>query len=388
MKKKIAILGSTGSIGKSLLNLVSENKKSFHVTLLTANKNYNELIKQAKLFNVKNIILKDKKSFLIAKSKIKNNKIKIYNNFEQFNEIFKKKKIDYVMSSIVGIDGLYPTFKIIKYTKKIAIANKESIICAWNLINKELKKNNTNFVPVDSEHFSIWYGNGQKFVNNIKKIHLTASGGSLLNTPINQINKLSLKKILKHPNWSMGHKITIDSSTLMNKVFEVIETKKIFNINYKNINILIHPDSYVHAIIEFSNGMIKLIAHNTTMIIPIGNTIYEDNFKIKKNEAINIKKLNNLNFNLVDFKKFPLIKIIEKLPEKDSLFETVLVAANDELVDLYLKQKIKYNDIRLNLVKIVEKKEFNKYKKILPRKILDVIKLGDYVRLKIRNSLS
>ena len=388
MKKKIAILGSTGSIGKSILNIVSKNKKSFHVTLLTANKNYHELIKQAKLYNVKNLILKDEKSFHIAKNKIKDNKIKIYNNFGQFNEIFKKKKIDYVMSSIVGIDGLYPTFKIIKYTKKIAIANKESIICAWNLINKELKKNNTQFVPVDSEHFSIWYGNGKKLVNNIKKIHLTASGGSLLNIPINQIDKLSLKKILKHPKWSMGHKITVDSSTLMNKVFEIIETKKIFNINYKNINVVIHPDSYVHAIIEFSNGMIKLVAHNTTMTIPIANTIYGDNYKIKKNEPINFKKLNNLNFTLVDLKKFPLIQIVKKLPEKESLFETVLVSTNDELVDLYLKQKIKYKDLRLNLAKIVDNKEFNKYKKIVPRKISDVIKLSDYIRLKTRDLLS
>ena len=307
MKKKIAILGSTGSIGKSLLKIILRDKNNFEVVLLTANKNYKSLLKQAKIFKVKNIILTNKKYYNIAKSKNLKSNIKIHNNYDIYHKIFPKK-IDYVMSSIVGLDGLSPTINIIKYTKKIAIANKESIICAWNLIQQKLKKYNTEFIPVDSEHFSIWYALKNNPNKIIDKIFLTASGGSLLNTPISKFKNLNLKKILKHPSWNMGKKITIDSSTLINKVFEIIEAKKIFSLDYKQLNIIIHPQSYVHAIIKFKDGMIKIIAHDTTMEIPIFNSIYPNSNKIIKTNKIDFKKLNNLNFQKIDkkkFKKFP-----------------------------------------------------------------------------------
>ena len=386
MKKKIAILGSTGSIGKSLLKIISKDKKKFQIILLTANRNYKVLINQAKKFNVKNIIICDQFSYLKAKKILMNTDINIYKDYKHYSSIFKRK-IDYVMSSIVGIDGLYPTFEIIKFTKKIAIANKESIICAWNLINKELKKNNTNFIPVDSEHFSIWYGSNNQSDSRIDKIFLTASGGSLLNVSQKKINTLSISRILKHPNWQMGKKITIDSSNLMNKVFEVIETRKIFDIKYNKINIIIHKDSYIHAIIQFKNGMIKLVAHNTTMEIPIANTLYNNNNIFKKNILVDFKKLNNLNFTNVNSKKFPLVNIIRQMPNKDSLYETVLVSINDELVDQFLNKKIKYSQIKSKLIENLKKKEFKKFKKIVPRTISDVITLSNNVRLKIKNSL-
>ena len=174
MKKKLAILGSTGSIGKTLLNIVNQDKKKFEIKLLTANENYKKLLKQAKKFNVKNLIITNEKSFLLLKKLNKNKKIKIFNNFDCLDKIFDKK-IDYVMSSIIGIQGLLPTYKIIKYTKNIAIANKESIICGWKLIHKELKRNKTLFMPVDSEHFSLWYGLNNADVEKVEKFYLTAS---------------------------------------------------------------------------------------------------------------------------------------------------------------------------------------------------------------------
>ncbi len=380
MKKKIAILGSTGSIGKSLLKIITNDKKNFKIELLTANKNYKILLKQAIKFNVKKIIITDKKSYEIAKSK--NNNIKIYNNFDNLDKIFPKK-IDYVMSSIVGLDGFIPTIKVIKFTKKIAIANKESIICAWNLIKKELQKYKTEFVPVDSEHFSIWYALKNNTINNIENVYLTASGGSLLNIPKRKFNNLNKNQILKHPNWKMGKKITIDSTTLMNKVFEIIEAKKIFNLKFSELNIIIHPKSYIHAIIKFTNGMIKIIAHDTTMQIPIFNSIYfNTNHNIKTNK-INFNELNNLNFKKVDKTKFPIVKILNMLPNKNSLYETALVAANDELVKLYLKNKIKFNDITAKTIKIMNSKEIKKLKKILPRKITDVINVSNDIRMNI-----
>ncbi len=267
MIKKIAILGSTGSIGKSLLKIIEADRKSFKIILLTANKDYTSLIKQANKFNVKNIIITDQKNYNIAKLKIKNKKIKIFNNYNQFKNIFKNK-IDYAMSAITGLDGLKPTIDIIKYTKNIAIANKESIICAWDIIKTELKKNKTFFIPVDSEHFSIWYGLKDFNNSSIEKIYLTASGGPFYATPIKKLKNIKIKQALNHPNWKMGKKISIDSATMINKIYESIEAKNIFNIPYKKIEIIIHPKSYVHALIKFNSGPIKIIAHDTTMMIP------------------------------------------------------------------------------------------------------------------------
>ncbi len=381
MKKRLAILGSTGSIGRSLLNIVSKDKKNFDIILLSANKNYKRLINQTKTFKVKNVIINDIKSYEKFIQHNQNKKLKIYRNFNEFKNIFKKK-IDYTMSCIVGLEGLDPTFKIIKYTKKIAIANKEAIICAWDLISKELKKNKTEFVPVDSEHFSIWYALKEN-TKNIDKIYLTASGGPLLNISKKKFNNLKINHVTKHPNWKMGKKISIDSSTMMNKVYEIIEAKNMFNVDYKNLYILIHPKSYVHAIVQFHGGMIKIVAHETTMEIPILNSLYTNELKDFKTKDLNITKLNDLNFQNTDTKKFPLVNLLKNLPRKNTLFETVIVSANDALVDLYLVKKIKYTDIINKMLSIIKNKEFIKMKKKYPTNIFEIISLSNYVREKI-----
>ena len=384
MKKQIAILGSTGFIGKTLLDLLSTDKSKFEIILLTANKNYRELYKQSKKFKVKNLIITNKKSYSALLKINKNKKIRIFNNFNNFNKIFKKK-VDYVMSSIIGLDGLEPTVQIIKFTKKIAIANKESLICGWNLINKCLVKNKTEFIPVDSEHFSLWFGLNNNY-NYIEKIVITASGGPFINLPLKKFKNISVKQALKHPNWKMGKKITIDSATMMNKVYEIIEAKNIFNLNYDQITILTHPSSYVHGIIKFKNGLIKVIAHDTDMKIPIFNSIQSELDKISyKSKNIDVKKLNQLNFKRVNKKKFPLTKILNILPKKNSLFETVLVSANDELVNLFLNKKIKFTSISKMLLSVINDKNFNKYKRIQPRNINDIKHLNEYVRLKIKS---
>ena len=383
MRQKVAILGSTGSIGKSLLNIIRKDKKNFEIILLTANNNYKKLIKQSEEFKVKNVILTDKKKFNILKKLLKNKNIKVFNNFDDFDTIFKKK-IDYTMSSIVGLEGLNPIIKIIPFTKNIAIANKEPIVCAWDLIKKKLNKHKTRFVPVDSEHFSIWFGT-QSNKSEIEKIFITASGGPFLNYPKNKFSKIQLKQALDHPNWRMGKKISIDSATMMNKIFEVIEAKNIFDLEYKKLSILIHPKSYVHALIKFKNGLIKIIAHETNMEIPIANTLYKNKSKIFFNKAINIGYLNNLSFRDVDLKIFPVVKILKLLPSKTSLFETIIVSANDELVNLFLQRKIKFVDISKKLLKLLKSNEILKYKKIKYKSVKDIIKLAEDVRFKIRS---
>ena len=382
MKKKIVILGSTSSIGKSLLQIVEKDKKNFKIELLTANTNYKDLISQAKKFDVKNIIITDPNSFKKTKIFCKNKEINIFQNFENLKKILPKK-VDYVMSAISGIGGLLPTFNIINRTKLIAIANKEAIICGWPLIKKKLKKHKTKFIPIDSEHFSIFSLLDNKNKNDIEKIFITASGGPFINLPRNKFNKIKLRDALKHPNWSMGKKITIDSATLMNKVFEVIEAKNIFNIDYKNISILTHPKSYVHAIIKFKNGLTKFLIHEPDMKIPIYNSIYDQTFKTFKNRPLDFTTLNNLNLKKVDKKKFPLVRLLSKLPKKSSLFETVLITVNDYLVYKFLEKKINFQKLIKLINKILNLKEFQKLKKIYPKSIKEIYNLRDYVHLKL-----
>ena len=383
MKKKIAILGSTGSIGKSLIDILKNDKKSFEIVLLSTNKNLTELNKQIKIFKVKNIIISNKSTFLKAKKIFKNKKINVYDNFDNLKLIFKKKKIDYVMSSISGLAGLTPTINIIQFCKTLAIANKESIICAWDLIKKRLNKFKTKFIPVDSEHFSIWSLLNNNDLLSIKRIHITASGGPFINYNLDQFKKIKVKDVLKHPNWSMGKKITIDSATMMNKVFEVIETNRIFDINYKKISVLSHEKSYLHAIVELNNGLIKFLVHEADMKIPIFNSLYNLNEKKFISKNLNINYMNNLNLNKIDSKKFPVIKILKNYPLTNTLFDTIIITINDNLVDLFLKKKISFIDISKNLLNLSKSKEFQKFKKIKPKNVDDIYNLKNYVSLKM-----
>ena len=385
--KKIAIFGSTGSIGSSLIDIIKKNKKDFKIELLTANKNYKKLIKQLIFFNVKNIIITDKKSFLIIKKILKYKKVNVYNDFNSLKTIFKNNKIDYSMNAISGFEGLKPTLVMIKFTKTIAIANKESIICGWHLIKKKLGIYKTKFIPIDSEHFSIWSLIEGAKNNNLEKVYITASGGPFRKYPLNQFKSITPKKALKHPNWSMGKKISIDSATMMNKIFEIIEAKKIFNLKYSQLDILIHPKSYLHAIVKFNNGLTKLLIHDTNMTIPIFNSIYPKYQKDIISSDVNINILNNLNLEQINEKRFPVIKIIDKLTDMDSLFDTVIVSANDQLVKRFLNNEIKFTDISYILLKIINLKEFKKLKKIRPNNVEEISKLAQYVSLKI-NTMS
>ncbi len=379
--KKIAILGSTGSIGQQTIEILRKEKNQFKVLLLTANKNHFLLSKQIKEFKVKNVFVADKKSYLILKKKFK--KINIFNDINKIDKIFSPK-LDYTISSIAGFDGLKPTIKIIKKTKKIAIANKESIICGWSLIERELKKHKTKFIPVDSEHFSIWSVIKNIDPKTIDEVIITASGG-----PFFKLKKKNLKKTPKlatnHPNWKMGKKISTDSATMMNKVFEVIEANKIFNIDLNKFKILIHPKSYIHAIVKFNNGLIKIVAHDTDMKIPLFNSIYDSYNKKYKSKKINVKILNDLNFNKVDRKKYPLIDILKKVPNKNTLFETLLVSINDELVKQFLENKITFEDISIKLKQILNNKDFLKYKLKKVNNLAQIEKLNEFVRLKTKS---
>ncbi len=371
MAKNLFLLGSTGSIGVSTLNLVRKDKKNFKVGLLTTNKNVKKIYNQAVEFNVKEVVIFNKKEYSKFSQKFKNKKIEVFFNIK---DVFKKKKKKayLTINGISGIEGLEPTLDIIKHSQNIAIANKESIICGWKLIKKELKINQSNFIPLDSEHFSIWSLLKSENVKNIKKIYLTASGGPFLNKQLNQIENIKPKYALKHPNWKMGKKISIDSATMMNKIFEIIEAVNIFNLNKKKFEILIHPKSYVHAIILFKSGLIKFLAHDTTMEIPIASALYQnDENQAFKNNNFEFEILNGKNFIRPNPTNFPLLNLL-KYNFNNSFFEVILVSLNDELVKKYLENKISYISI-LNIMLILLKKPyFSKYYKSNPSNINEI----------------
>ena len=383
MKKKIAILGSTGSIGKITFDILRKDKKNFDLILLTTNNNHKEILKQTKEFKVKNLVINNKKHYTNLKKKLKNKKINIYNDFDSFNKKFKSK-VDYTMCAISGLAGLKPTLASIKFSKTIAIANKESLICAWNLIQKKILKYKTKFIPVDSEHFSIWSLLNGSTNSSIEEVIITASGGPFLKLPLKKFKKIKPKSAINHPNWKMGNKISIDSATLINKVFEVLEAQRIFNIDLNKFKIFIHPSSYVHSIIKFNNGLTKILVHDTNMKIPIFNSIYDENFKKVKSKKLDMVTLNNLKFTKPDIKRFPSLEILKMITKKSTLFETVFVSANDQLVDLFLEGRINFLDITILLKKILRMKIFLKYKKRSPKNYNELINLSNYVRLKTR----
>ena len=381
MKMKIAILGSTGSIGKSTLDVIRKDKKNFEVVFLSANNNYKKLIQQAKEFNVKNVLIKNKIFYERTKRSLKNSKTKVYSGDISITNIISKK-LDYTMAAIVGVAGLQPTIDAIKISKTVALANKESIICGWEILSKLIKKYKTKILPVDSEHFSIMELTKDISDEEVEEIIITASGGPFLNIPQNKLNYVKPTQAINHPNWKMGKKISIDSANLMNKVFEVIEACRIFKFNKKKYRIMIHPQSYVHSIIRFKNGLIKMILYNTDMKIPISNTLYG-----RKNHVLNVKKidariLSKLSFQNVNTKRFPSIKLINKCLNLGFLAPTIVNASNEVLVSLFLTKKIGFLKIVKTINKIFRDKDFKKHAKRKPKSIKDIQITDNWARLK------
>jgi 1-deoxy-D-xylulose-5-phosphate reductoisomerase len=384
MKKKIVILGSTGSIGQSTLEVVKRDKKNFEIILLTANNNYKKIIQQAKEFKAKNVLIKNNKFFLKVKNSLKKNNTKVFSGDINLKKIIKKK-VDYTMSSIVGLAGLQPTVDAIKISKTVAIANKETIICAWPILSKIIKKYKTKIVPVDSEHFSIMELTKNISDDEVEELIITASGGPFLNVSRNKFKKIKPSQATKHPNWKMGKKISVDSANLMNKVFEVIEAYHLFKFDKSKYKVMIHPQSYVHSIIRFRNGLTKMILYNADMKIPISNILCQSKNNPPKNSNINIiKKFNNISFQEVDSLKFPSIKLIKKCFTYGFSTPIIINAANEILVDLFLKGKIGFLDIVKTINKILKDKDFKKYAKRKPSSLKDIKITDKWARLKTK----
>ncbi len=269
---------------------------------------------------------------------------------------------------------------MIKFSKKILIANKESIICGWNLIKKNSNKFKTSITPIDSEHFSLFQLLKNHNLDEIKKIYLTASGGPFLNFKPHQLKNISPTQALKHPKWKMGKKISVDSATLMNKMLELIEAQKLFNIPDNKIDILIHPESLVHAIIELNNGLSEFIYHDTTMVIPLANSIFERNLNINKFHKSNEKKtIKDLKFQRVDKKIFPIYRIKNKLNEHTSS-PIIINASNEVLVDHFLSEKIPFQAIFKIIMSILNDRNYRKYAIRKPKNINQINEIDTWAK--------
>ena len=380
MKKKILLLGSTGSIGKSSLNIIRNYKSKLKIVALSTNKNISLIVKQSKEFKVKNLIINDFESYKKILNFGLNKKIKIFNNIDDFLKI-NKIKFDVTIVGISGFDGLDPTLKVIPYSKNLSSANKESIICGWKFINNKLKKYKTNFIPLDSEHFSIWSLIKNSNHKMISKIYLTASGGPFLNKSKSKIKNAKVSDVLKHPNWNMGQKISVDSATLMNKLFELIEASKIFNLPINKFDVIIHPKSYVHALVNFKNGLSKILIHDTQMEIPIFNSIFDKTTEsYKKNKDINFKNLNGINFIKPSNLIFPLFKLVKRYKRKDSFYEIILVTVNDYFVTKFLNGNINFQKMQIKMLEKLKDPYLSKYYNKYPKKINDIYMIVDKIK--------
>ena len=385
MKQNISILGSTGSVGLSTLKIIDRKKNLFRIILLAANNNYKLICDQIKKYKPEYFIINNLKVYLKVKNKFKNNQVKIFNNFKEI----KLKKLDLSVAAIPGIAGLEPTLLFIKLSKKILIANKESIICGWPLIKKLAYNNKTKIIPVDSEHYAIFKLIQNLNQNEIEKIFITASGGPFLYYKKHDLRKISPKEALKHPKWKMGQKITIDSSTLMNKILELIEAQKLFDLPNEKLDIIIHPNSLVHAIVKKKNGLITFIYHDTSMIIPLANAIFDGKLNIKEFYKTDKKndKLENLVFKKVDKKIFPVIILKNRLNEYPST-SIIINAANEILVELFLNKKIPFLSISKTILKILNDRNYKKYAIRKPKNIHEITNIDKWARENIKKILN
>jgi len=382
--KNIAILGSTGSIGTQTLEVISENKNKFKIDLLSANRNYKLLIEQAIKYKPETIIFGDINYKRDLEKGLKNEKINIYYGEKALNNFTEFCNPSLVLTALVGKSGLIPTINAIKNNIDIALANKETLVVAGEIIMNLCEKHNVNIYPVDSEHSAIYQCLVGEKHETIEKIILTASGGPFRNKKLNDLKKITKKEALNHPNWSMGDKITIDSSTLMNKGLEVIEAKFLFNVTIDRIDVVIHPQSIIHSMVEFNDGSIKAQLGEPNMKLPIQYALGFSE-RIKNNyKRFNFSKNNRLTFEEPCIKTFKNLHLAFEAGKQGGNMPCILNASNEIAVDAFLKEKIAY----LDMTKIIEE-SLNKISYIaspnLDQLIETDLKTREYSKDKIKN---
>ncbi len=375
--KDFVILGSTGSIGTQCLDVIENNKDKFRAVVLSCEKRIDELLLQIEKFSPEVVVVSQSKDVK-----------KIIERFPTINVLVGDEglvqasqiKCHMVINSLVGIKGLKPTWAAIEAGNNIGLANKETLVAGGKLIMDKAKENNVDILPIDSEHSAIYQClNGEK-IEKLNKIILTASGGPFRGKKKDFLTNVKLEDALKHPKWTMGAKITVDSSTLMNKGLEVIEARWLFNTSVDKIDVLVHPQSIVHSMVEFVDGSVIAQLGNPDMKIPISYAMEYPNRLNMESERLNLIKEGTLTFEEPDKKTFVALELSYEACRRGEAFPVVLNAANEALVDLFLRRKIEYLEIQNNLERVMEMANYSE-----PKSIEDVVCIDEDIKRTIYN---
>ena len=342
--KKIGILGSTGSIGTQALDIIRESS-NFKIEYLTAHSNVELLVEQTKEFKPKTICIVDESKFSEIKNYLIGMEVEILSGYKELIELSSRDNLDLLLNALVGYSGMEPTLRAVEQGVDVALANKESLVVGGSIIKNKMNDSGAKIFPVDSEHSAIWQCLIGENDDEIDKLILTGSGGPFRTLNITKFNTINKKQALKHPNWSMGKKITIDSATMMNKGLEVIEAYWLFNLPINKIKIVIHPQSIIHSMVEFIDGSIKAQLGVPNMTIPIHFALNYPNRTINNKFRFDFMNTPNLTFEKPDLNKFKCIKLAYQALESGESYPIVLNVANDLCVDRFLNDKILFTDI-------------------------------------------
>lgn len=351
MKKQIAILGSTGSIGTQALQVVAEHPELYEVYALTANNRVEELIQQARTFNPEAVVIGNEAKYNQLKEALSDLPIKVYAGQDALAQIVESGPIDTVLTAMVGYAGLKPTINAIRAKKKIALANKETLVVAGELINDLAQQFGTPILPVDSEHSAVFQCLAGEVGNNIEKVILTASGGPFRTFTMDQLQSVTKEQALKHPNWEMGAKITIDSASMMNKGFEVIEAKWLFGVKPEQIEVVVHPQSIIHSMVQFEDGAVKAQLGMPDMRLPIQYAFsYPDRVR-SSFDRLDFTQCTNLTFEQPDTTRFRNLALAYEALHQGGNMACIVNAANEVVVAAFLQDKISF----LGMSDVIEK---------------------------------
>jgi 1-deoxy-D-xylulose-5-phosphate reductoisomerase len=358
MKRKIAILGSTGSIGTQAIEVIDANLDYFEIEVLTANNNADLLIAQSRKFLPNAVVIANEDKYDYVSSNLEDLPIKVYTGKDSISQVVQIDSVEMVLTAMVGYEGLLPTINAIKAGKHVALANKETLVVAGELITKLALEKNIQILPVDSEHSAIFQCLVGEDNNEIEKIYLTASGGPFRGKTIEFLRNVKKEEALKHPNWDMGAKVTIDSASLMNKGLEAIEAKWLFNLKPDQIDVIVHPQSIIHSIVQFEDGSMKAQMGLPDMKLPIQYALGFPH-RIKSDfKRFNFVEYPSLTFEKPDLKIFKNLAIAFEVLKKGGNSACIMNAANEIVVDAFLKEKIGFLDMPEIIEKVIQKVKF------------------------------
>ncbi|MCX6236604.1 MAG: 1-deoxy-D-xylulose-5-phosphate reductoisomerase [Bacteroidia bacterium] len=356
--KNIAILGSTGSIGQQALEVIENNPERFTIEVLTAYNNVDLLIEQAKKFHPNVVVIANEEKYSIVNKALADEGIKVYAGSTALAQVVEMGSVDLVLTAMVGYSGLIPTINAVKARKQIALANKETLVVAGDMINRLAIENKVDILPVDSEHSAIFQCLAGEYMNPVEKVILTCSGGPFHGMDEKKIAVVTSKEALKHPNWDMGAKITIDSATLMNKGFEVIEAKWLFGLKPDQIEVVVHPQSIIHSMVQFCDGSIKAQLGLPDMRLPIQYAFSFPERLCNDFPRLNFADFPSLTFSAPDTKNFRNLALAYEALQKGGNLACILNAANEIVVEAFLKGKISFPEIWIVNEQIMQKSTF------------------------------